>query len=445
MSITDILPPELISLVAEVVERRTLPALRLTSQTLCHHATPFLFRDLDCWLQKGSLKKLVRIASFPHLAKHVRHISCGTEEFYNVNFDVFKRSLYRDWRDPNAEYAESEQRASYHVYKKYWRRQSRLRYTDTDVSMLAVALACFTALTSIDITDHFDPYSKTGGDPPKFLEQRSLLHPRMLTPVYAITPRGGHQLGTVLRALDSAGTVLQSLSLVLNAGEVGGSESLLCALDHEEMRLAQAAFMGLKEFHLSIPVMHSSAHEREPDDEMSLTTILRTSRNLEHLHLELCEADCRDQAPGPSFRDLFGTSKFPRLQELTIENLIVSEGEFRDCLLLSCPELRELRVYSARLTKGSWSSLFKHVRRLSGLETVELSCLRYDYAEGCFFTMLFGNQDQGPLCDYLCGRSDVDPWPDMVKKERDYCDEQDRLDEEEDSLGYRDCTEMPGE
>ena len=36
MSRIRLLPPELIGLVVEFVEPKTLPALRLTSQTLCH-------------------------------------------------------------------------------------------------------------------------------------------------------------------------------------------------------------------------------------------------------------------------------------------------------------------------------------------------------------------------------------------------------------------------
>lgn len=436
MSLTDILPPELISLVAEAVEQSTLPALRLTSHTLCHHATPFLFRHLDCWLAKASLKKLVRTARLPHLAKHVKHISIGTEEFYDVDFEVFKAYLYRDRK-----YDESDQRASYRAYRKYWRQQTRLRCNDTDMFMLAEALLRFTALTSMDITDHFDHYGETGG---RSLEQRALRHPRMMFSVYKAS-LGGHQLGTLIRAIDIAGTVLQSLSLDMNFGKVGGSESLLRAFDHEEESLAHVALMNLKEFHLRISAMHSATYRRELDDELSLATVLRACPNLEHISLMLFEEDSDDQGPRPSFRDLVGTFQFHRLQKLTIVNLVVSEEEFRDFLLRSCPELKELRVDSARLTKGSWSSLFQHIRGLSRLDTVELACLRYDYAEGCFFTMLLGNEDQEPLYDYLCGRSDIDPWSEMVKKARDLCDEEDRLDGEEDSLDYRDCTEIFGE
>ena len=158
MSLIALLPPELVGIVVDFVEPETLPALRLSSQTLCDHTTPFLFRDLDFLLEECSLKKLVNIASLPYLAKHVKNISCGMEEFYGVNFDLFKRCVYQDLRNPGAEHDESQQRTSYRVYRRYLRRQNDLTSTGAGVSMLAAALASFTALVSMDITDHFWPY-----------------------------------------------------------------------------------------------------------------------------------------------------------------------------------------------------------------------------------------------------------------------------------------------
>lgn len=443
MSFIALLPPELVGILVDFVEPETLPALRLTSQTLCDHATPFLFRDLDFWLEECSLKKLVNIASLPHLAKHVKHISCGMEEFYDVNFNVFKRCVYQDLRTPGAEHDESQQRASYRVYRRYLRRQNDLTSTGAGVFMLAAALASFTALVSMDITDHFCPYLENGGMTPKLLDHEPLLNSRMLTPINVVTPRGGNQLQTLLRALVSAGTILQSFSLEMRSGNIGGSGSLLSALDHREKKLAQAAFMTLRKFHLSLPDMESSAYET--DDELSVTSILQASGNLNCLYLQFPHADCEDPPPGGSFRDFFGTCQFTRLQTLIIHGLIVSEGEFRDFLLQSCPELKELRLFSARLTRGSWGSLFQSFRRLPCLDTVDLSHLRYDYVEARFFTMLDSCQDLGPLYDLLCGRSDIDPWPQMVREKRELLDEKDRLEEEEDHLRYRDCTERPPE
>lgn len=445
MSLIGLLPPELIGLVVEFVEPKTLPALRLASQTLCHHATPFLFRHMDFWLEKRSLRKLVNIARIPHLAKHVKHISCGTEEFYDVDFEMFKRHVYRDNRDPGAEYDEHQHRASYRVYNRYARRQKSLRDKGTDVYLLTVALASFTALQSMEISDHFCASVENGGNPPKLLEHEPLLLPQMLMPTNILTPRGGNQLRTVLKAIVVAGTILRSFSITLYEGNVSRFGGFLSPLDLGEKRLAQAAFMNLKEFSLVLPEMVSSAYERISGDELSVTTILRASENLEYLCLELSGIDCDDPAPGASFQDLFGTCRFTRLHELMIEDLIVSESEFSDFLLRSCPELRGLYLDSARLTRGSWGSLFQKIRRFSCLDTVGLAHLRFDYAEGCFFTMLDRCQDTGALYDYLCTRSHHDPWPQMVKKQREILDEEDRLDGEEDSLRYQDCTELPPE
>ena len=76
--------------------------------------------------------------------------------------------------------------------------------------------------------------------------------------------------------------------------------------------------------------MVDSAYARESDEELSVTTILRASVNLEHLYLELPDVDCDDPAPGGSFRDLFGACQFTRLQTM-IERLIVSENVFYFC------------------------------------------------------------------------------------------------------------------
>ncbi|MCJ1451161.1 hypothetical protein MMC28_001496 [Mycoblastus sanguinarius] len=424
-----LLSPELVDMIMNEADNDTLLNLRRTCKTLCYHATPTVFRHVDVWLEKGSLQKLVNIAKAPHLSIHVKHVSCGMEEFYDIDFDDFKSQIWNGTIDENSKPDETSQRASYHVYRRYARQQTALRDGGEDLSMMAIALYGLTALVSADITDH---YFKPGGDGPKLLEREPLLRQWMLSPDYVLTPRGGYQLRVVLVALALAERQLEDLSLRLYEGYIGGSGGLLSPFHSVDGQLARPALSSLRKLYLKLPGMHVSTYKKKNSQLLSITMILQAAKKLECLSLDLPDFDDDDPTPGASWNDLFGTSKIGNLKELDISYLTVREAEFTNFLSQSCSDLRALVLDHARLTEGSWGSMFEKVRRLQHLEFVDLASLRYDYERGFFLVQLSGrvNPDREGLYEYLCNRRHVNPWPQIIKKEFEIMEEEDREDEE---------------
>lgn len=232
MNLLQVLPPELVQSIVQVVGREQLSALRLTCKTLCRHATSHAFRDINIWLQKESIKTLVKIAKKPHLARHVRHISCGMEEFYDVDFDVFSRLIYRNHLPAGLpEITQSQLHDSYQVYKRYTREQNDMQDRYQDVEMLARAFKAFSGLSSVFITDAwpttFDSFVDPADPRLRILKQESLLLLRMFEPLSELSPRGKHQMETVTKALAEYGTKLTKFGLQLSSQCRGGRDGPL--------------------------------------------------------------------------------------------------------------------------------------------------------------------------------------------------------------------------
>ncbi|MCJ1454528.1 hypothetical protein MMC28_004881 [Mycoblastus sanguinarius] len=427
----DSLPAELVDVVLHGAKSDTLLNLRLTCRTLCRHVSPSVFQKIDVWLERRSLKKLVNIANSPHLRNLVDYVCCGMEEFYTIDFESFKRGIY-DGVDDNDDEAEAGRlRASYRKYRQYTRQQKIMEDTGYDLGMMTTAFTSLTALKSVAITDHshyFADYCKG----PKFLDREPLIGPGMLTPCYIMTPRGKRQLRIVLSALARARRGLQDFSIRISSAFIGSSGSLISPLNSTEQGLAQDAFANLKVLHLKLPRLDVSSYAKEYTQVLSTATILQAAKKLESLSLDLLDINDSDPELGSTWNDLFGTNKIGHLQKLVVKGLIIRETDLINFLLESCTELRDLSLDHARLIEGSWGPVFENVRKLQSLEGVELIRLRYNWGDEnkWFVDMLDNQQYKQPLYDYLCKRTDMDPWPEMVKRQMEMKDEEDREDQE---------------
>lgn len=440
MDILHVLPLEIVSsVISNIHDLPTLLSLRLTCKALLTCATPLAFHNVHIWLDKTSLLRLNEIAKTPHLARHVKHISCGMEEFYDVDIEAFLRFTYNQFHPPHSSKAKSPEyfdiNASHTLYRRYLELQTCMRHAREDLELLTQAFCLFPAMDSIAVTDSYADryYVEPDACEIRIIKQEPLLRAYMLGPNRLLSPRGGHKLRTIVRAVAKAKVQVRHFALALSSRYRGGRSGPLLPFDAEEQQAAWRAFGTLKTFYMEgAAEMDESSYEKEGLQVLSVTTMLQAAKNLEKLSLlDYHEVVCVNPIAAASLESLMGATKFEKLRELYLRKLVVTEGELGFFISQSCTGLRILRIHSARLIDGTWASLFKTIRQSLSLETVDLYRLQYNYEDDpeSFTTMLSNGEPMGDLHDYLCKITNVDPWPEMIKEDFRIVDEQDREDE----------------
>lgn len=294
-------------------------------------------------------------------------------------------------------------------------------------------------LASMDITDYFCRQYSGYFDHhkcPKLLRQEPLLESRMLSPRYILTPRGGRQIRSLIRALGASDVQVEIFAIQLYPPYYGGPGGLLSPFDNMENRFATMTFVKLKTLHLALPKMHTSTYEKEESENFFVTSIFQAAKNLEPLELALELAleppnfGDSDLEEGCSWSCLFGTSKIGRLRKLSVDGLIVGEADLTHFLVTSCSEIQDLYLYRARLTDGHRDSRFRVIHtKLPFLNAAGLGDLFYEYQGGTFL-MLDSDQDRESLYNYLCNLTQVNPWSEIVQNQFDIHNKEDEADEE---------------
>ena len=451
MDILSHLPLELIeTIISNVEDRDELFALRLSCKVLNQVATALAFCDLGVCLQEGSLRKLLKIAESPHLTQYVKYISCGMDEFYNMEYDTFSQCIHNpteeDLREPiGCWQTEAEMEQEYEYYSLYTiccMQQNSLRKNNGDVKALARAFAMFPALESVEITDEHESrilLNSCETDYGLAVLKEPLLLPHMFGPIEARTSRGKRQLEVVIRALVLSNTELRNFSLNLSGKYPGGFDGPLFPFTdrfHEEIEIACGSLRALV-LDLELGVLYISLIPIEGPQRLSVTSMLAAAKNLEDLSLiDLFDMNSDDDPDDDaSFESMIGVPQFKNLQRLFISKLVVEENVLSNFLQNSCKGLRELQIFEARLLTGTWTSLFSSISHLPSLEVCDLENIRYEYEygnRGSWTTLLRDGPQIDALSEYLCRRTDVDPWPGIIEKELRESEEEDREDEEED-------------
>lgn len=404
------LPYELLEQIVNGVTFYELLILRLTCKALHDHATPLLFRRVHIWLEASSLQKLVNVATAPRLSDHVRHISCGMEDFYDVKFDTFKRHRLTNGYN-SLDYAKT--RAAHQLYQTYAQRQ--ILGEKWMVHSMTTAFKNLRKQQSMDITGTFDSDYGLA-----ILAKEPLLRRHMLKPLEVEGPVGGRQLRVMLEALATTQR-LALLSLRIDYFFTGGEGSLLSPLSDEHIQFVQHAFGTLKTLDLELPHEISQALQKQDGRILSTRTILEAATNLECLTLEISGTfDLKPNAEA-FWSNMIGTHKIGNLREVSITGLVIKESELVNFLLQSCRQLVELSISSVSLTRGSWDIVFDTIRRLILLETVSVHGPTYIFFKSFTFSQfLCCQQEVNSICDslhdYLCHRSEVNPWPLIEKR-----------------------------
>lgn len=414
------LPYELLVQILHTWRFDTLLNQRLTCKTFANHATLFVFSFLRVRLEQKSLDNLLQISRSIHLRDHVKRLDLALLDFHDdVDFQDFLNYIYINNENGlahrpdiirSAQLGEQQliqtmqnqprvlQRA-YKQYKKRCRQERKSKRSSDFTTLLEAALKSLPNLIEAGISDH--------------------------SPVWSDKPRGGRQLRTLIRVLSGAGRQLECLSLRLDEYYVGTRGGLLSPLHSNVRQLAHIAFANLKKLSLELPELHHPEYEQQFEPRYSITTILQSANNLEYLELGLPDLKTGNPDSGATWYDLFGMKKVGRLQTLIIIGLVVQEYELINFISKSCSELREFRLAYARLIQGSWETIFNALRSLEHLNTVELHYLRHNLDRGDYWHMLNAIGGDKRLHDYLCKRTQENPWPKMIQEQYD-AEEEDR-------------------
>ena len=454
------LPVEIIDQIVAEIDFDTLPSFRLTCRAFSSAPNARLFRHVECWLEASSLQKLLNIAMNPHLSKHVKQLSCGIEQFYDVDFGTFARYVYHenpdDVEDINKLSKKEKKRryATYNVYKDHFNKQTELwhgklipidKQTDlrtgrTAAACIRTALSSFTALRSIDIVDYgavwgMQRFSNQCGDVRAsrgLLPTQSLLKDHMLTMenVPFTLPRGAYQFQLIYRALARLERYIEEFTVTLWAGNLN-DESFLSALKDVPEHLTSRVFSELKTVNINLPELPVPLSRLSPEGKPSTCTILQGAPKLECLYLVLADGDLESRHP-PRFRDLCGTRKIGNLKKLFIDSAIFYTQDFTKFLLKSCLGLREFQLTNASLKQGPWDPIFNVIRQMDCLEKIELADLQVNSTEDIDeyeTTILTGEywMDPQPLYNYLLKKSQVNPVARMIEECEAREDEMDAL------------------
>lgn len=459
MGAIETLPAEIIDLIVAEVDYKTLPSLRLTCHALSSAPNAWLFRSIDFWLEASSLQKLLNVALNPRLSKHVKYLSCGIEQFYDVDFGTFARYVYHenpdDVEDMNKLSKKEKRRryATYNVYRDHFNKQTELWYgrlnpngrqtdlcTGTASQCIRTALSSFTALRSIDIVDngavwwmqrcnHQCGFIRANRG---LLQTQPLLHDHMLTMenVPFTLPRGAFQFQTIVRALARTPRYIEELRVSLWAGNLN-NESLLSALNEVPEHITSRVCSELKKLTIDLPELPVPLSKLSPEGKLSICTILQAATKLECLYLALADGDLESRHP-PRFRDLCGNRKIGNLQTLCIDSAIFYTPDFAKFLLKSCLGLRVFWLTNVSLKQGPWDPIFNVIRQMNCLESIELSELQVNSTEDIDEydrTILTGEywMDPQPLYDFLLKKSEVNPVARMVEEDEAREDEMDAL------------------
>lgn len=402
------LPYELLDHIVSFLWFEPWSSLRLTCKKISLHVTPLIFRTLNIWLVEGPLQNLLNIAQSPHLSRHVKHITFGLDEVYDLEFSTFARHIYGEdtlTRDvysgvgPFYTGEELSQRyhqclASYRTYQKSMYRQRRLERSGEFVALMSAAFASLPPMVSIQIEDR--------------------------PQTWCSEPRGQRQLQTLIRALSGASYKLENLTLRLDKRRRGSRGGLLSPLDWSNEKLATAAFAHLKFLDLQLKETDFLAYQRMPTQQLSVSTIIQAATNLEDLRIELPDLWGKDgQGPGATLIDLTGSRKIGHLRTVTLESIDIRQHELTHFLETSCTELYRLRLIHARLLDGQWEDVFLTLRRFH-LEHVDLHHLQWYTDEGDCLSLLSDHASAKAQAAFLCNHTEVNPWPQMFQDKQDY-------------------------
>ena len=236
------LPSELIELIVASSDWQSLLNIRLTCRALSLGPVPSLFRHVDFWLEAGSLQKLVSIATTPYLGKHVKHISCGTEEFFNFDFQYFRDVvLYEHYRlggriqpeNPAAgefrdltRREQNRQKATWSEYRDCYKKQRRLYSDNVAIRCLTLAISSLPALTTVEIFDPSEDWwpNRRYYTPRALLKKLRLLRDDMLllTHIAIPLPRGGRQLRILIQVLAESERRIEDFHIRLFSSGIGG-------------------------------------------------------------------------------------------------------------------------------------------------------------------------------------------------------------------------------
>lgn len=445
------LPPELIEPVLANSDHQSLLSIRLTCRALSLGPIPYLFRRVEFWLEEGSLQKLLNIAKTPYLGKHVKHVYCGTEEFFNFDFQRFRvLVLYEHYRlggrlhheNPAAgefrdlpKKEQNQQKATWSEYRDRYKKQRRLYSDNVALKSLTLAFSSLTALTTVDVIDPSEAWwgSRSGYSPRALFKKLRFLRDDMLllTNIAALLPRGGRQLRTLIQALAESNRRLEVFGICLFSYGTGG-KNVLSPLCKTLRSSAKYVFSNIKELSVALPDLPPMAYDKLPLEVLSTCTIAQAAHCLERLWIEMPGVETETLFP-PRFINVFGEHKFGNLKEVRITGATLFEADFEAFLLKSCLGLQTFHLHDARLVEGSWDPIFNAIRRMQCLEQLDLHWLRHVIGgnEDSFTTLCSSGMPPEPLYDYLLRRCDINPVARMIDEESARLDEEEAIGEQE--------------
>ncbi|MCJ1457003.1 hypothetical protein MMC28_007369 [Mycoblastus sanguinarius] len=154
----DEVPPELLRMVLELLSRKDLYNLRLTSKSLASAAALSLFHTITIWLGLKSLEGLTGISEHHHLSQYVRKIIFCPLRFVEFDDESEYTKKLKDWLEYDSSSLNSHA-PSYgrhlSAYKSYMEAQKYLTKHAMDVKILSRALRGLPQLESIVV----DPWN----------------------------------------------------------------------------------------------------------------------------------------------------------------------------------------------------------------------------------------------------------------------------------------------
>lgn len=384
----------------------------------------------------------------------MKQISCGTEEFFNFEFQYFRDVvLYEHYRLSGRPHRENpaagefgdipkreqiRQKATWSEYRDCYKKQRCLYSDNVALNCLTLAISSLPALTTVEIIDLSEEWWSNSRcyTPRALLKKLRLLRDDMLllTDILIPLPRGGRQLRVLLQVLAESERRIEDFRIRLFSRGVGG-KSLLFPLCKTLKSSADYVFSNIRELSIALPDLPLMEYDILPQKVLSTCTIAQAAHGLERLCIEMPDVETETSSP-PRFINIFGERKIGNLKDVRIIGATLFEADFEAFLLKSCLGLQIFHLHNARLVEGSWNPIFNAIRRMQCLKQLDLYFLRYniDGSELDFTTLFASGMPPEPLYDYLLRRCDINPVARMIDEEKAREDEEAAIAEQESLL-----------
>lgn len=411
------LPLELLHVIFDVMEKKTILSARETCSTLADIGSEYLLDEVITVYKRDRLQRLLSIAQHSKVSKSVRSIYWQSDRLkepalsfekwnkirtvarpwaeYNIYHEIpllhdetldpttersqraFKRAHQRYDRNMKGTHTDSELQAAYESYQALIKDQVAIARSKFDLKCFTTFFKACPKLESVTVAT---AYGSAG-----FKDAGRMAFKEAMVAPYGdsnVLDSGVHQFWTIIRALYDA----QHPPKRFTATDVS-YRIVRETWSKVDCNLMMAHLMSdLHEFRLGLSIHEDELDPMIPGQNIDigidcyiryvpgiLAKWLSDAPQLRVLKLRMYHNHFANIRPEAKLKDVVGSTTWPKLRELGINDVLTTQNELLDLLLRHKDSLRRLSLSYIYLEQGTWVDFIQEIGgKLPKLKKVKL-------------------------------------------------------------------------